>query len=81
MARCVCLCDYYILHTLEDGWHVTVRDSQLREQQFHRKRGRWMEKHTGGTTEEQRGGFRLKGWVGCCVTGHIERERYMTHEA
>lgn len=49
---------------LEDGWHGS-----------HRKRGRWMEKHTerhhGGAEER----ISLKGWLGCCVTGHIERGR------
>lgn len=63
VCLCFCLCDHYI--ALEDGWRV--RDSQLREQEQHRKRVRWMERHTKGTTEERRGVrmwgfFERDGW-------------------
>lgn len=68
ICRCVflCLCDYYILHTLEDGWHVPVWDSQLSEWESQRRRGRWMGNHTEGTTNEQRA-VKMWGFLWCIV--------------
>lgn len=75
MCVFLCLCDYYILHTLEDGWRVTMRDAQLREQETQTESvmdGAAYRRDPRGAEGSEDVRMSLKGWAGHCIRGHIE---------
>lgn len=72
MCVFLCLCDYYILHTLEDGWRVAVRDAQLREQETQTESvmdGAAYRRDPRGAEGSEDVRMSLKGWAGTLYEG------------